>query len=191
MRNKERIYLLVGRSGSGKSSVADYMEDKYGWCILQSYTTRPPRYNGERGHFFISPQEFNKLKNKCAYTFFAGYEYCATSEQVDRADLYVIDPAGVEYFIKQYRGVKYPICVVLNLSPEDAKKRLLERQNITKEDVDSRFENDEKAFKNMLEILGDLNVATLVIDSSTKTIQEIGDMIKTLDLVMSQKEEFL
>ena len=191
MKDKERIYLLVGRSGSGKSSVADYMEDTYGWNVLQSYTTRPPRYKNERGHRFISLQEFNKLKNKCAYTFFAGYEYCATSDQVDKSDIYIIDPAGVEYFIKQYRGTKYPVCVVLNLSSEDAKKRLLRRKDVTGEDIEARLENDEKTFKNMLQVLGDLNIATVVIDSSTKTTQEIGDMIEVLDLVMRQKEEFL
>lgn len=180
VKNKNHIYLLVGRSGSGKSSIADYLEEKYEWKILQSYTTRLPRYEGERGHLFISPQEFNKLKNKCAYTFFAGCEYCATVGQVEDSDLYIIDPAGIEYFAKTYKGTKEPICIILDLSTQLAEKHLSNRKGASPEETIKRLEHDEEAFKGLKEKQYRLGMETIVIDTDHMSINEIGDLIECI-----------
>ena len=47
----------------------------------------------------------NLLKEKYNITF-DEYNNCATAEQVENNDLYVIDPNGVDYFIKSYKGKK-------------------------------------------------------------------------------------
>ena len=39
----KNLYLIVGASGSGKTTVANALEEKYGYKQLQSYTTRPMR----------------------------------------------------------------------------------------------------------------------------------------------------
>ena len=175
------IYLLVGRSGSGKSSVADYLESKYGWKILQSYTTRPPRYEGERGHTFISSQEFNKLKDRCAYTFFAGYEYCATTEQVENSDLYIIDPAGIEYFERTYKGTKQPICIFLDLSAEQAAKNLNTRKGASPEETAKRLAYDEVIFKD-IEDLCDYSIQT-----DNLSVDLIGDIIVFINMQEAKK----
>ena len=64
------IFLIVGCSGSGKTTITEQLEMKYGLKSIQSYTTRPPRYDGEIGHTFISTEEFDKLVDICAYTEF-------------------------------------------------------------------------------------------------------------------------
>lgn len=100
------IYLIVAPSGAGKTSVTELLESNYGFKSIQSYTTRPPRYEGETGHIFISNKEFDKLTDIVAFTEFAGNRYCATAQQVEENDLYVIDPKGVEYFKRSYKGNK-------------------------------------------------------------------------------------
>ncbi len=49
--NTDIIICLVGESGSGKSTIAELLE-KEGYNYIKSYTTRKPRYKGERGHIF-------------------------------------------------------------------------------------------------------------------------------------------
>ncbi len=100
------IYLIVAPSGAGKTAVTERLAEKYGLKSIQSYTTRPPRYDGEPGHIFISDDEFDKLTDIVAYTEFCGYRYAATTEQVSTHDLYVIDPKGIEYFREKYNGKK-------------------------------------------------------------------------------------
>jgi hypothetical protein len=47
---KKPLILLCGKSGSGKTTVADLLQSKYGLKQLESYTTRPQRKADERGH---------------------------------------------------------------------------------------------------------------------------------------------
>lgn len=108
------IFLIVGCSGSGKTTITEQLEQKYGLKSIQSYTTRKPRYNGETGHIFISDEEFDKLTDMVAYTEFAGNRYCATVEQVENNDLYIIDPKGVDFFMKSYKGSKTPKVIFIS-----------------------------------------------------------------------------
>lgn len=108
------IFLIVGCSGSGKTTITEQLEQKYGLKSIQSYTTRQPRYNGETGHIFISDEEFDKLTDMVAYTEFAGNRYCATVEQVENNDLYIIDPKGVDFFMKSYKGSKIPKVIFIS-----------------------------------------------------------------------------
>ena len=96
------LLLFVGKSGSGKTTIANMMEEKYGLSQLESYTTRARRYDSEIGHVFITNEEFDKLHNIVAYTEYNGNRYAATKELVDAADIYVIDVPGVKTLLELY-----------------------------------------------------------------------------------------
>lgn len=132
MHIKEKIILLCGKSGSGKTTIAQLLEDKYNMNVLQSYTTRPKRSPDETGHTFITDEDFDCLCNICAYGEFGGYRYCATQDQVDNADVYVIDGQGIEYFKKTYRGIKKPIVIYVSVPCVARFKRLIKRDGIIK-----------------------------------------------------------
>ena len=121
------IFLIVGCSGSGKTAITEKLETKYGLKSIQSYTTRKPRYDGETGHTFISYDEFDKLTNLVGYTEFAGNRYCATAEQVENNDLYVIDPKGIDYFIKSYKGKKTPKIIFIDSDLSSRYDRMVKR----------------------------------------------------------------
>ena len=55
---RKPLFLFVGRSSSGKTTIANILEERYGYKQVQSYTTRPPRYEGEVGHIFVNENEF-------------------------------------------------------------------------------------------------------------------------------------
>lgn len=122
-----RILLLIGASGSGKSTVARYLCEQYGLRQIDSYTTRPPRYRGESGHIFITDEEFDQLQDFVGYTLYNGHRYGATAQQVEENDIYVIDPAGVEFFRTAYHGDKQVFVVELIVDEEERKRRMLER----------------------------------------------------------------
>lgn len=92
---------MVGPSASGKTTVADELE-KLGYKQIRSYTTRPLRYVGEDSHTFITKEEFDKLENIIAYTYYNDNHYCATKEQLDEATIYVVDIPGVKTLIENY-----------------------------------------------------------------------------------------
>lgn len=123
----KNIYLIVAPSGAGKTTIADILEKQYGLRSIRSYTTRQPRYEGETGHIFVTDAEFDDLKNIVAYTEFAGCRYCATAQQVDENDLYVIDPKGVEYFRKHYKGDKNVKVIFINSGVSARYERMVAR----------------------------------------------------------------
>ena len=143
------IILLVGKSGSGKSTLAQYMVEHYGWKEVLSYTTRPPRYPDEDTHLFVDDPPFDELERTehiCAYTEFDGYIYGATDTQVDKADIYVIDPDGVEYFLRAYQGRKVPIVVYLK-APDKLLVERMRKRGDSEEKIKARIENDKVKFK--------------------------------------------
>ena len=144
------IVLLVGKSGTGKTTIAERCGELYGLRQIQSYTTRPRRTPDETGHIFANERMFHSLGNLVAYTKFNGYEYCATAQQVEDNDIYVIDPKGVEYFKEHYKGSKQPVIVYIVASKDPHKafnlcyERMKERGSSIDEAVERAvFDNRE------------------------------------------------
>ena len=137
---------MVGASGSGKTTVAEELKKQGGYKVVESYTTRPQRHPNETGHIFVTEKEYEEMKDDmCAFTVFDGSKYWATNKQVDESDIYIIDPAGVEYFKKAYKGKKEPIVVYLKAGKKTRKQRMLERGDSRKA-VQKRLQHDKKAF---------------------------------------------
>lgn len=138
------LYLFVGPSGSGKTTIVDELECKYRYKCLQSYTTRPQRYENEYGHIFISDEEFNNLENIVAYTEYHGNRYCATEELLNDADLYVVDCDGVETLLNKYSNTERFICVFYFDTTVSVRiSRMLDRGDSDMQIV-SRLHNDEQ-----------------------------------------------
>lgn len=139
------IFLIVGPSGCGKSTIVDELTHKYAYKAIKSYTTRQPRHDGEDGHIFVTDEEFDKLTDIVAYTEYDGHRYCATAEQIDNSDLYIIDPDGVGYFKEKYHGEKTPIVVGISCGSTTRTLRMLSRGDSEK-DIDRRIAHDNGKF---------------------------------------------
>ena len=55
----------------------------------------------------------NMLKEKYNITF-DKYDISITAEQVEDNDLYIIDPKGVDFFMKSYKGSKIPKVIFIS-----------------------------------------------------------------------------
>lgn len=92
------VYCVLGRTGSGKSTVTKEAANKLNMKVLKSYTTRQRRENETDencDHTFISPDEVEKYRNDMiAYTERVGYCSFATKQQLLDNDFYIINPTG-------------------------------------------------------------------------------------------------
>ena len=62
------ITLIVGRSGTGKTTLEKILCDAYNANAIKSYTSRPKRDDSVDNHIFISPSDVKNYPNKIATT---------------------------------------------------------------------------------------------------------------------------
>jgi len=174
LKIKDHIILLIGKSGTGKTTIQNALLKKYDLKPVISYSTRAPRYDGEDSHIFVSEAEYEQMKDDmCAFTEFDGNKYWATNKQVDECDVYIIDPAGVEYFKKHYKGKKKIIIIELLAQRKVRYKRMRKRGDSILSAL-RRLHHDKKVFANtnaMVTINANINnvdlITTRVYDSAT------------------------
>lgn len=158
----KNIYLLAGPSGSGKSSVARGLTEQYGLKEVWSYTERPQRYPGEPGHIFVTPEQFDAAGKMCAFTCYNGYRYGVPQSVVDSSDIYVIDPAGIEYMKEHYDGDKGVVVIGIWASEEERAKRMIARGD-SPDNVAVRLTVDAEAFKT-LHLMSDMWLRNTSLD---------------------------
>lgn len=169
-----KIYLLIGESGAGKTTVVEKIKEMSNLKSIDSYTTRPKRYDDEVGHIFITDKEFDNLQNICAYTEINGYRYAATSKQVDENDIYIIDVAGIDYFTEYYKGMKDFRIIYLHCSETERARRMRLRGDSEKA-IQNRLTHDKTAFLGALSIADILVASRKVNQAAKKIVKYIGD----------------
>jgi guanylate kinase len=127
MTMSKPLFLFVGKSASGKTTIANMLTEN-GYSQIASYTTRPPRYKGEKEHTFISEEEYDKLENIMAETHYNGYRYCTTLEQIKNADIYVVDPPGVSTLMDNYDKIgRFVYAIYFDANVYNRVQRMLTR----------------------------------------------------------------
>lgn len=177
--NHKHIYLFVGPSGSGKTTIMKELKKLYGYIPISSYTTRPPRYEGEEGHIFVTEEEFDQLGEMAAYTKYHGYRYGVTSEIIDKSDLYVIDPEGVKYFKEHYHGNKKPIIIFINTDPSARLQRMKARGD-SEADAYERLRNDLHEFSKSVD--PDICVTNDVFQRTVGLVHTVIEYYETWDI---------
>lgn len=118
-------YLIVGRSGTGKDTLASHLEN-HGLKILKSYATRPKRYEAEDTHIFINPEDVEKYNDKIAYTKIGDIEYFATRKQLEECDIYIIDPRGLYEVVKNCPDISFHI-ISITADKDESKAKAIGR----------------------------------------------------------------
>lgn len=128
--NKPIKFLVLGRTGSGKTSIVRAVCERMRLKQVVSYTTRPKRESEKvwSDHIFITDNEVAQYeKDIAAYTEIDGNKYFVTYDIIDSSDIYVIDPAGLDSLkIKckdRYEFVEIYIRTPQKIAEERAKLR--------------------------------------------------------------------
>lgn len=177
---KDKIICLVGESGSGKSTIAELLE-KEGYNYIQSYTTRKPRSEYEKGHIFVDyapavlnipdVSEESILKSGIiAYTYFDNNHYWAAKEQYKGkgVSVYIIDPVGVKELKNKIKDAEI-ICIYIKVDKEERMRRMLIERDL--QSVKDRIEHDDEAFK---------IVQCDYVVSNNKNIRDTVDLVKQI-----------
>lgn len=168
------IYLIIGRTGSGKDFLANKLEEK-GFPAVKSYATRPRRTENEDSHIFITPEEAAEFKDKVARTVINNYEYFATGEQVKNSKVYIIDPNGLDELSKNMPdtafGIIHVTCdndartyhAVHRVANSDHKKEkaVFEARDASEREQFDAFDDETTAYRNGLTSLRS-NVVNLI-----------------------------
>lgn len=156
------IIVLVGKTASGKTTVANELCKHHGYKRIITYTTRPMRENEVQDvdYHFISDEQFNKMVENNEFTEYKRYNTAhgvwsygsiITLEQEYSDDCYVIilTPQGLKDLSKKIsRYIAFYLNVDFKTQLERLKKRGDEEQQIIK-----RLKNDAKDFKNVVDII--------------------------------------
>lgn len=141
------VILIVGKTCSGKDTVARYIEKHYGFNRIITYTTRPMRPDDVQGvsHHFVSKEEMSAYNKADIFspTKIDGYSYFMLRDQFTNGDsVCIVDPKGVRDFMKL--GVEHHVVYV-----DCPENMILERADARGTDcrvVSSRLDSERERF---------------------------------------------
>ena len=167
------LICLIGKSGSGKNYIANKLERK-GFTSVKSYTTRPIREddpNDINTHIFISPDRVVDYKDDIvADTDFNGNYYFATRQQLNNADVYILDKAGLKQLYKNYHD-RDILAFYIDCDSSICAERMSKRGD-TDEAIMSRLQHDAKAFEGVDELC-DFVVVNETQDNANRIVDGI------------------
>ena len=127
------VYCVLGRTGSGKSTVTKEAAKQLNMNILRSYSTRQCLRQDETkensDHTLISQNEVEKYRNDMiAYTDRVGYCNFATKQQLLDNDFYIINPTGYyELKLKTKDMDVELVTIMVNVPYNDLRQRAKKR----------------------------------------------------------------
>lgn len=132
------IYLIVGNSGSGKTTQANILKENKNLSKIITYTTRkirPCEFNGIDYHF-IDTKTFGELKNQnklIAITKYANNFYAVPKEELlsyknsHKNTVLIVDLQGVKDLKDEFKA----ICIYLKLDKSNLENRMIKRNEDT------------------------------------------------------------
>lgn len=155
--NQNVLVILSSPSGVGKTTLTKKIQQKYSSFKLSvSHTTRAARSNEVDGvdYFFVNQESFEKLiKEKKFYEYAKIFDnYYGTlkkkvNEMIKKNDIiFDIDWQGTKQ-LSNFQNLKLIKLFLITDSKDELKKRLLKRNQNTKEDVVKRFNSFDEDIK--------------------------------------------
>lgn len=154
MKNNEHVLIcIMGRTASGKDTLANKLCERMGLRQIISYTTRERRNNEGDTHIFANKDTYEQMRAEgkvAAYTEIAGNHYWTTIDQLYENDVYIIDYYGIQTL----RELNLPnirlVTVYINTPDEIRERRALQSRGDDKSKFRVRDYSEKQQFKDML-----------------------------------------
>ena len=181
------IIVLLGASGSGKSTIEHELATHHGFEKIVSYTTRKPRENEENGkdYYFVDNDTFKEILNRDLFAEYDEYSQnrlygTLKSDYVDGNKVVVLTPNGLRQLKKNCPNDNiFTILVEANLGTRV--KRYIDRCGVQKfnfDDADEIFARINRDFGMFLGLEKEVDLVVhndegTDIEKFVKTIMEI------------------
>lgn len=188
------MVIIIGRSGSGKTSVVNELVKNYGYNQLITDTTRPKRPEEKNGidYNFKTQEEFDKLKDEDYYaesvTYNASFGKCSYGSQKsyyenpNKNSIIILNPIGF-YKIKNNEKLNKDnlTSIYLKVLDDDLLLTRLVNRDDDPEEIKRRWAADSKDFADI-----EKNVDYIIEIKKGKTIKDIA---KEIDKLNNRKKD--
>ncbi|MDR0899743.1 MAG: 50S ribosome-binding GTPase [Lactobacillaceae bacterium] len=184
---EKRVIVITGASGAGKTTVANYLTDKYELPKVITHTTRRPRGSEKDGvDYYFEDQESFEKNHFIERVEFSGKKYGSSHEGLDRAFeqsqntphpgliVIVVDTVGAITY-KNELGSTADIWFITTSDFEEFKGRLVARGD-KPEEIEARTQSEE--FERDMVLPAELQEKASIIyndawDDTTKRVDEL------------------
>ena len=178
------IIVLLGASGSGKSTIENQLSTQYGFEKIVSYTTRQPRDNEENGkdYWFIDNDTFREIMNRDLFAEHDEYSQnrlygTLKSDYVDGNKVVVLTPNGLRQLKKNCPNEDI-LTVLVEASLGTRVKRYIDRCGVDKFNFDDKNEIASRVERDYSMFLGLEKEVDLVIHNDEGT--NISDLVSDI-----------
>ena len=178
------IIVLLGASGSGKSTIEHELATHHGFEKIVSYTTRKPRENEENGkdYYFVDNNTFKEILNRDLFAEHDEYSQnrlygTLKSDYADGNKVVVLTPNGLRQLKKNCPNDNiFTILVEANLGTRV--KRYIDRCGVQKFDFQDKNEIAARVERDYGMFLGLDKEVDLVVHNDEGT--DIENFVKTI-----------
>lgn len=182
---RDRIIVITGATGSGKTTVGKYLKDKYAIPKVITHTTRVPRpgEQNEVDYYFESDETFNQ-RHFLESVKYDGHRYGSSYEALERGWekspllSVVLDTKGAVTYSENLG--EEAVIIFLTVSKDNALQQRIKERGDDPNAIDHRLESDEYQRDMALpkELQGIAHV--IVNDKLDKTKLMLDEIIKEL-----------
>lgn len=191
------IVVLIGASGSGKSSIEKILADNYGYEKITSYTTRKPRDGEVNGvdYNFIDNDTFTSMIRNGLFAEYDEYSQnrlygTLKSDYLEGNKVVVLTPNGFRK-IKQNCKTDNIYTILVDASLGTRVKRYIDRCGVDKFNFDDKNEIASRVERDFGMFLGlDREVDLVIANNEGEDISSLAEKIHKLCKEKTNKEVF-